>query len=418
MIYFRMNDTAYPSLEDRDIDNGLRTLSFNLETDEPSNFTVFLIGNSSKKSSAYALTAQLNFTGLKTGREYDYAIYLCDRLSNCHNYTGSASTESVVTVATSASSSGGSGTSIMGVSKIWANMVEGENVMEISALSIAFTRLSIMLAKDINRTVTLTVSAVSLSNSTPSLDNPYQYIKIGESGISSQDIGSAVILFRVENEWLADIESVSLYRYTDKWDILDTQKVSSDSTYTYYRSNSPGLSLFGISGVKKIVEEAEPDGSGQPDVTGAVAADKKDILQPEREVPRAKINFSFSAILKYFLVGIVVLVLFSGVGFVVYAKGVHKEVDLSSLYKYVEECRRDGIEEEAIRKALMDSGWDKAIIDIGMTSVSIKTDLAPILDYIKKAREAGIKDDEIKVNLLSVGWSAKMISEAYDGFFK
>ncbi|MCM2324904.1 MAG: PGF-pre-PGF domain-containing protein, partial [Candidatus Woesearchaeota archaeon] len=290
--------------------------------------------------------------------------------------------------------------------------------MEISALSIAFTRLSIMLARDVNRTVTLTVSAVALSNSTPKLDNHYQYIKIGESGISSQDIGSAVILFRVENGWLADIESVSLYRYTDKWDILDTQKVSSDSTYTYFRSNSPGLSLFGIAGVKKIVEEAEPDAGGQSDVTGAVASDKKDILAPEREVPKTKAEFSFSVVLRYLIVGIVVLVIFSGVGFAVYAKSVHKEVDLSSLYKYIEECRKDGVEEEAIRKTLIDSGWEKGMVDIGMNSVSIKADLAPILEYIKKAREAGMKDDEIKVNLLGVGWSIKMINEAYDGFFK
>lgn len=64
------------------------------------------------------------------------------------------------------------------------------------------------------------------------------------------------IKFKVEKTWLANNNiasaTIALQRYADnKWNKLSTSKVSEDATYIYFEAESPGLSVFAITGEKK-----------------------------------------------------------------------------------------------------------------------------------------------------------------------
>lgn len=74
--------------------------------------------------------------------------------------------------------------------------------------------------------------------------------------LGSPTIKDAIIRSRVENSWLKDnsisVQNVSVFRWNKqerKWNILETQIIHRDDTYTYFESKANGLSQFVISGL-------------------------------------------------------------------------------------------------------------------------------------------------------------------------
>lgn len=80
----------------------------------------------------------------------------------------------------------------------------------------------------------------------------YNYVKIDKTNLNDSSISAAYIKFKVPKSWLTNnsivSSTVSLYRFTTQWDKLTTVKLSEDSTYVYYRAETPGFSYFAVVG--------------------------------------------------------------------------------------------------------------------------------------------------------------------------
>jgi PGF-pre-PGF domain-containing protein len=86
------------------------------------------------------------------------------------------------------------------------------------------------------------------------------------TNIESQNIKSACINFRVPKLWIGDneIATINMYRYDGDWKELKTDKVKEDNNYFYYTAETPGLSIFVITGEKEAVEFTPPAATPTP----------------------------------------------------------------------------------------------------------------------------------------------------------
>jgi PGF-pre-PGF domain-containing protein len=81
----------------------------------------------------------------------------------------------------------------------------------------------------------------------------YQWIKITPANLNETNIETAKIRFKVNQSWISDNNvdpaTVALNRWeSDHWSKLPTTKLSEDTTYVYYESQTPGFSVFAITG--------------------------------------------------------------------------------------------------------------------------------------------------------------------------
>ncbi|MFH0711026.1 MAG: PGF-pre-PGF domain-containing protein [Candidatus Aenigmatarchaeota archaeon] len=86
----------------------------------------------------------------------------------------------------------------------------------------------------------------------------YKYLEISKTNIQDADISKVKIKFKVEKSWLTanniDKNTVALSRLVGtSWVKLPTTITSEDATYVYFEAESPGLSVFAISGQKLAV---------------------------------------------------------------------------------------------------------------------------------------------------------------------
>jgi PGF-pre-PGF domain-containing protein len=91
-------------------------------------------------------------------------------------------------------------------------------------------------------------------------DHIYRYLHLATNVRS--DINSMGFGFKVEKSWLhadnIDELTVTLNRFSGgEWEPLLTKKMGEDPTYVYYSAESPGLSVFAITG-KEEVPLSEP----------------------------------------------------------------------------------------------------------------------------------------------------------------
>jgi PGF-pre-PGF domain-containing protein len=86
----------------------------------------------------------------------------------------------------------------------------------------------------------------------------YLYYEI-TTNLKSENIKSAAINFRVSKSWIEnnEIATLKMYRYTEDWKELKTEKVNEDKDYIYYTVETPGLSIFVITGERET-EEVTP----------------------------------------------------------------------------------------------------------------------------------------------------------------
>jgi PGF-pre-PGF domain-containing protein len=90
------------------------------------------------------------------------------------------------------------------------------------------------------------------------VDFTYGYMRIETVNLEEGDIASAKITFKVSKSWMEekniDENLVKLNRYADgKWTVLPTSKISEDTSYIYYSAETPGFSVFAITGEVKAV---------------------------------------------------------------------------------------------------------------------------------------------------------------------
>ena len=91
----------------------------------------------------------------------------------------------------------------------------------------------------------------------------YQYLNITKMNLSDSNVESGKIRFRVEKAWLENNKinesSVVLNRYSNtnnEWQKLKTELRSEDSGFAFYLAETPGFSIFAISG-KSLNESAK-----------------------------------------------------------------------------------------------------------------------------------------------------------------
>lgn len=72
------------------------------------------------------------------------------------------------------------------------------------------------------------------------------------TNINDSDIEEAFIEFEITKSWLEDNSidknDIRLLRYTDKWEVLDTEITEELTDYIRYKAPTPGFSYFAIVG--------------------------------------------------------------------------------------------------------------------------------------------------------------------------
>ncbi len=161
---------------------------------------------------------------------------------------------------------------------IWTNIEAGEVLsMYISKTTIAVTQVDLK-SITAHSSAQLTVEALSSKPSgmtTPSGDGIFQYLKFTPSVISSTNTEDVVIKFRVTKSWMndndIDRDKVTIWRWDAEWTALTTERTGSDTTYYYYRSDSPGLSYFAITADELPVAVPVTTGANETNQTNATA---------------------------------------------------------------------------------------------------------------------------------------------------
>ena len=103
----------------------------------------------------------------------------------------------------------------------------------------------------------------------------HSYLTIS-TNVENKDINNAKVTFKIEKAWLTsnsiDKSKVDLNRFTTQWDKLPTALLSEDGSFAYYVADTPGFSVFSITGEKVLSETTPPvTGGGGPSglITGA-----------------------------------------------------------------------------------------------------------------------------------------------------
>lgn len=128
--------------------------------------------------------------------------------------------------------------------------------------NISIIRLQLILNKEVSG-----VSFKFESTDDPDvekMDGVYQYIEITAPKITDDMVKTAILRFKVANEWFDnyDPEKVALWRYHDgEWVELQTIPEGSDTTAHQYRAATPGFSYFAI----KSEEKEEETGQESPE---------------------------------------------------------------------------------------------------------------------------------------------------------
>jgi len=110
------------------------------------------------------------------------------------------------------------------------------------------------------------------------ISNAYQYVEIKADNLRKEDIVFSAVYFRVRKDSGFIKDTVSLNKYDGKWIKLPTRFVEEDSNYYYYEGETPGFSLFAITGEKAAMPQG-PQKSGAGKIT--------EFEEAEEEIPIA-----------------------------------------------------------------------------------------------------------------------------------
>jgi PGF-pre-PGF domain-containing protein len=111
---------------------------------------------------------------------------------------------------------------------------------------------------------------------------PYCYFNVTTTNLTDTNITNATIEFKVNKTWLnernIDETTITLNKYSNNhWSVLPTSKIKEDNATLYFASETPGFSLFAISGDEKqtYLASAEPEAETGTEVE----------VEPETEEP-------------------------------------------------------------------------------------------------------------------------------------
>lgn len=102
-------------------------------------------------------------------------------------------------------------------------------------------------------------------------DRPvYQYLSLIEQNLTSEVLRRADFEFRVSKFWIrnnqVNASSIKLYRFHNfQWQELPTRIAGTTEDFTYYTSQSPGLSYFAVVGTETFTEKLKPKDDNELD---------------------------------------------------------------------------------------------------------------------------------------------------------
>ncbi|MEE9594093.1 MAG: PGF-pre-PGF domain-containing protein, partial [Candidatus Hydrothermarchaeales archaeon] len=115
-----------------------------------------------------------------------------------------------------------------------------------------------------------------------------RYFEVEHTNIVDADVETVTIKFKVGKQWLTNNEidpaNVVLFRYSGgEWNALPAQMSSEDSNNVYYSAESPGLSLFAITGLSEaLILEPVVVETPQPTETLAPTPAPTEVPEPTR----------------------------------------------------------------------------------------------------------------------------------------
>jgi PGF-pre-PGF domain-containing protein len=106
----------------------------------------------------------------------------------------------------------------------------------------------------------------------------YQYLKMKLKNTRNIEVeGSATVIFKVDKKWVEregiPPEKILLYRFSNGWTRLNTSLVFDDLDNYFYKSATPGFSLFAIAGEKSeggSIEESNPAPKAPTGISGYI----------------------------------------------------------------------------------------------------------------------------------------------------
>jgi len=262
-------------------------------------------------------------SGCYCGGSIYYSGYCC-----AGSHSTSACTTSTTTSSSSSSSSSITTTPTTSNIKatsthVWSLIPAGSTMtMAITNADIPVEEVRFRVGSDSESNAELSVKSLVGKPSSIEADPPgivNTYLEFSPRRIN--DITSVTIKFRVEKDWLTNNnvleQDIVLYRYDDKWEALPTKVTTSDASYVYYESTSPGFSVFVISTKEVTVPEEEEKAEEELNVTAeeeAVTPEEEPAAseeQPEEEKvvpeekPKAKAWVAWLVIVVILIIGVV-----------------------------------------------------------------------------------------------------------------
>ncbi len=244
------------------------------------------------------------------------------------------------------------------------------SIMKVTNSEIGLTQITITVDNKANNVeITIEKLAGKPASITKTITGQvYKYLELDKTNLEDENVDTVEIEFRVEKSWLTQNNvqenNIVLMRYNNnKWNELPTHKKSSDTKYIYYTASSPGLSYFAIAekgaslpevttGEAEAEAEAEAEGEAVV-VTGEAEAETEGETEAEATSTKA-LKISKSTI----LVVLIAIILIAAIIFLL-TQLKSKNKKPHPLDKYVKEVKERGHARHAVKKRLLESGWDE-----------------------------------------------------------
>lgn len=232
---------------------------------------------------AYSEGHRVTVNSLSASTAYYINVTSCDVAGNCNttgplNFSTSSSSSSSSSSSGGSSSGGGAGpgnqdAAATKVSKVWAELPIGANVMNIVKSDFAVRKVIIetgTVAASVTVDVTKLTGAPSATGVAPG--TVYQYLQFDTSNLPISSVKTVTMQFSVGKKWLASNslvkDNVALYRHNGgKWNELSTKILSEDTINVNYEASTPGFSVFAVAARSSPAAAANETTAGP---TGAV----------------------------------------------------------------------------------------------------------------------------------------------------
>ncbi|UCG94950.1 MAG: PGF-pre-PGF domain-containing protein, partial [archaeon] len=282
-------------------------------------------------------------------------------------------TTSTTTTTTDGGGGGGGGTTPEKhrETKIWSIITPGGvEIMKITDKEIGFKQIQVSVKNQANNVrITVTKLAGQPASVVHEVSGKvYRYMEINTENLDDDNVDSAKLRFEVAKEWISenniDPYTVVLNRYQNGWTRLRTRLISQDSNSYTYEADSPGFSVFAVTG--EVLARAEEPESVEVPEGGEEVTEGKIPSTPLQDLPTGTQTQLY--------VSLVLFAIF--VGAIAYWKrheifgpGEKPPKKMpGNLERWIEENLKKGYKPEELRESMRKAGRNPKYVDILLKS--------------------------------------------------